>query len=139
MPEERELQEKVLAYRLIESRIETLFRQRESLNAKLMEIATTLNGIDEIEKTDEDSLFSLGSETHFFGKVTDKNRMIVEIGADTALEKSFEEGKQILSKRREEIENLIASLENNILQLSASLQSLESQINELAEKRKEAG
>jgi len=139
MPEERELQEKVLAYRLIESRIETLFRQRESLSAKLMEIDTTLKGIDEIGRTDEESLFSLGSETHLFGKVMDKNKMIVEIGANIALEKSFEEGKQILNKRREEIENLITSLENNILQLSASLQSLESQINELAEKRKEAG
>jgi prefoldin alpha subunit len=139
MAEEKELQEKVLAYRIIEARIEGLLKQREALTAKLIEIETSLNGIDEIEKTNEDALFSLGSETHFFGRVTDKNRMVVEIGANVALEKTFEEGKQILSKRKDEIENFMVNIEREIIQLSASLQELESQINEMVIKEKEAG
>jgi len=139
MADERELQEKVLAYRIIESRIEGLLRQREALATKIMEIQTTLNGINELEKTDEDTLFSLGSETHFFGRIVDKKRVIVEIGANIAIEKTFEESKEILKKRMGEIENFIVNLEKNIMQLSSSLQELESQINEIAQKRKEAG
>ena len=139
MPEEREFQEKILAYRVIGARVESLLRQREALTGKLVEIDTTLGGIDEIEKAKEDMLFSIGSETHLFGKITDKNRIIVEIGANIALEKTFEEGRQILKKRREEIENLVVSLENDILQLSSSLQSLGLQIREISEGKKEAG
>jgi prefoldin alpha subunit len=139
MADEREFQEKVLAYRIIESRIEGLLRQREALATKIMEIQTTLNGINELGKTDEDALFSLGSETHFFGKIVDKKRMIVEIGANIAIEKTFEESKEILKKRMGEIENFIVNLEKNIMQLSSSLQELESQINEIVQKRKEAG
>ena len=137
MVEDTRLQEKILTYRIIEARIESLLKQREALGLKLMEIDTTLNGIDEIEKTEGEALFSLGSETYFFGKVLDKKRMIVEIGADIALEKTFEEGRQILKERKGEIENLIDNLESNVVQLSSGLQEMESQINEMVGRGKE--
>jgi len=137
MVEDTRLQEKILTYRIIEARIESLLKQREALGLKLMEIDTTLNGIDEIEKTEGETLFSLGSETYFFGKVLDKKRMIVEIGADIVLEKTFEEGRQILKERKGEIENLIANLESNVVQLSSGLQEMESQINEMVGRGKE--
>lgn len=139
MAGEKELQEKIIAYRVVEARIESLLRQREALANKLMEIETTLRSIDEVERTDSNLLFSPGSEVHFAGKITDKKNVIVEIGANTALEKTFEEGKEILKKRKAGIENLIINIEKNLLQLSSSLQELESQLNEMAEKGKEAG
>jgi prefoldin alpha subunit len=139
MASEKELQEKVIAYRIIESRIESMLRQREALVNKLMEIETTLRSIEEVERTDEELLFSPGSEVHFIGKVTDRKKVIVEIGANTALEKTFEEGKEILKKRKAEIENLVVNIEKNLLHLSSGLQELESQLNEMAEMGKEAG
>lgn len=145
MANEKEIQEKILTYRIIEARIESLLKQRDMVMSKLMEIETTLKGMEEIEKQEEDMLLSLGSETHFFGRITDKKRMVVELGADIAIEKSFDEGKKILNRRKEEIESTIKSLERDISQLSSGLQVLESQINEMVgmgetvEKGKEAG
>lgn len=131
MVDEKEMQEKILAYRIIEARMDGLLKQREMLASKFIELEIALEGLDEIEKTDEQGLFSIGSETYFFGKVTDKKRLVVEIGANIAIEKTFEEGRKSLRERRDEIEKMIVGLENNVMQLSSRLQGLEVEIRGL--------
>jgi prefoldin alpha subunit len=132
MVEQKELQEKILTYRILEARLESLLKQRDMLVSKLMEIQTTAVSIDEIEKSKEEILFPIGAETYTFGKVIDKKRMIVEIGANVALEKTVEEGRQTLSKRKEEMENALNALQREIARISAGLDQLGPEIEELA-------
>jgi len=135
MVEEKELQEKVILHRLIGAKIESLLRQRESLLQILDEVEETIKGIEEIEKENEDFLFSIGSQTYIPCKIADK-KLIVELGANIAIEKNLEEGKQILDKRRGEILKSIESIEVAINQLSSSLKELEEEIKKMIEKRK---
>jgi len=142
MVERKELQEKIVAYRILEARLDSLLKQRDMLASKLIEIQTTLQSIDEIEKSKEKVLFPIGSEAYTFGNITDKKKLIVEIGANVALEKPVEEGKKILDKRRVEIENALNSLQKNIVEISSSLDQLGPEIQDLAkelEKTPEAG
>ncbi|MEM5773039.1 MAG: prefoldin subunit alpha [Candidatus Aenigmatarchaeota archaeon] len=136
MADEKELQEKILAHRFIEARIEGLLKQRESLLQALMEVEETIRGIEELEKKNEDFLFSLGSQTYIPCKIVEKNKIIVEIGANVAIEKSLEEGKQILKKRKEELAKSIASIEATINQLSSGLKELGEEIRKMLEERK---
>jgi prefoldin alpha subunit len=136
MEEEKELQEKILAHRLIEARIEGLLKQRENLMRGLMEIEETIDGINELEKKGEDVLFSLGSQTYIPSKIVEKDKIIVEIGANIALEKNLKDGKQILEKRMEKIESSLASIESAINQLSSGLKDLGEEIREMVNKRK---
>ncbi|MEM5852780.1 MAG: prefoldin subunit alpha [Candidatus Aenigmatarchaeota archaeon] len=135
MDEEKELQEKVLAHKVIEARIEELLKQREILLKNLAEIEETIEGIEEL-KEKNDVLFSLGSQTYIPCKVVEKDKIIVEIGADVAIEKNLEEGKKILEKRKEEISRSIANIEAAISQLSSGLKELGKEIRELIDKRK---
>jgi prefoldin alpha subunit len=132
--EKKELQEKIIAYRMFEARLDGLIKQRDMLISKLAEIQTTLNSIDEIEKSKEEVLFPLGSEAYTFGKVIDNKKMIVEIGANVALEKTPEEGKEILKKRMEEIEKALNSIQQNIIETSSALNQLGPEIQENIEK-----
>jgi prefoldin alpha subunit len=132
--EKKELQEKIIAYRMFEARLDGLIKQRDMLISKLAEIQTTLNSIDEIEKSKEEVLFPLGSEAYTFGKVIDNKKMIVEIGANVALEKTPEEGKEILKKRMEEIEKALNSIQQNIIETSFALNQLGPEIQENIEK-----
>jgi len=132
MEEKEELQEKILAYRILEARLDSLLKQRNMLASKLIEIQTTLQSIDEIEKGKGEVLFPIGSETYIFGKVTDKKKLIVGIGANAALEKSVEKGKEILNKRKAEIENTLNGMQKNIAEISSSLSQLGSEIEKLA-------
>jgi prefoldin alpha subunit len=136
MEEEKDLQEKILAHRLIEARIEGLLRERETLIKSLLEIGESIKGIEELKKKGEDVLFSLGSQTYVPCKIVEKDKIIVEVGANVAIEKSLEEGRKILEKRKEEMEKAIANIESAINQLSSSLKDLSEEIREMIEKRK---
>jgi prefoldin alpha subunit len=137
--EQKELQQKVLAYRILESRIDSLLKQREFLANKLLELQTTLESIEEIEKSKEYVLFPLGSAAYMFGKIVDKDKMIVEVGAGIALEKNFTEACDILNERKNDIENALTTLQRNIQEASESLQMLEPQIQEMIQKQQQQG
>ena len=134
MENEKELQEKMLLYRLLESRLEALVRQRELVTNKAFEINSTISSIEEIEKNQEDILFKLGGEAYAHGKVVDNGTILVEIGAGVVLEKPVQEGKNILIKRREEMENALKELSENISKISGSINQITPEINELIQK-----
>jgi prefoldin alpha subunit len=128
---EKELQEKLLIYRILEANFNSLMKERETLLAKLVEIQTTLQSIEEIKKSDN-ILFAIGSEAYAFGKIKEKEKLIVEVGSGVALEKTFEEAKKTLDKRRLEIEKTLNEVERNIIEISSKLQELAPEIEKLA-------
>jgi len=130
---QKEFQEKVLAYRILESRINALSQQRDLLTNKMFEIQTTLNSIDELEKSDEDIIFPVGSESYAYGKISDKGKMIVEIGAGVAMEKTFEEARSILKGRMADMDKALTTLERNMQEAGESLEILEPEIQRMAE------
>jgi prefoldin alpha subunit len=132
--EKKELQEKIFAYRLLESRLDGLIKQRDLLISRMAEIQSTLNSIDEIEKSREEILFPLGSNAYVAGKVNDKKNMIVEIGAGIALEKTTKEGEEILKRRMEEVEKVLTSVQQGIIETSSTLNELGPQIQQGIEK-----
>jgi prefoldin alpha subunit len=133
MVERKELQEKILTYRILESRLDTLLKQRDVVASKLVEIQNTLDSMDEIEKTKEEILFPIGAEAYTFGKVVSKNRVMVDIGANVILEKNVEDGKEILNKRKTEMENALGSMQRDIAEVSSALEQLGSEIQEIGE------
>jgi len=132
MVEEKELQEKILVFRLLESRFENMVKQRDVLASKIVELQTTLNTIDEM-KTGDDVLFSLGSSAYAKGKLSDKNKIIVEVGAGVVLEKGLDEAKQILSSRANEIQRVLMKIQREITEISSELERLEPEIQQIAD------
>lgn len=139
MTNQKELQEKILAYRILQARLESIIKQRDLIVNKMVELQNTLATIDEVKKTEEETLFPLGSEAYVFGKPTNREKLIVEIGANVALEKTFEEGKKILSKRKDELEKTLAEIQKEISQLSSAIQELTPKIQDMIEKSQQAG
>jgi len=134
--DEKELQEKIVAYRMLESRIEGLAKQREEIANKLIEIQNTLNGLDEVEKSDE-ILFPIGAEAYVHGKITEKNKMIVEIGAGIAMEKTLEEAKQILTERKNNISKILENIQRDMISISSKMDDLGTDIQESSEEQSE--
>lgn len=131
---EKELHEKMMIYKTLESRLEVLTRQRELIGSKIAEIASTIESINEISKNNENTLFKLGGEAYVHGNITDKGRILVDIGAGIILEKSSEEGIKTLDGRKKELESTMNEIQTNISQLSAAMNHLGTEINELIKK-----
>lgn len=139
MANEKELQEKMLVYKTLESRLEALTRQRDLVGSKVMEILSTISSIDEIDKNQENILFKLGSEAFAYGNVSNKNKVLVDIGAGIVMEKSIEDGKETINKRREEMENMLKEIQTNIFQISNAMNQLGPEINDMIQKSGLAG
>lgn len=133
MAERKELQEKILTYRIFESRLDALLKQREMMASKTIEIQNTLSSMDEIEKCKEEVIFPIGAEAYVFGKVADKKKLMVDIGADIILEKTVEEAKEILNKRKNDIENALNSMQKDIGEMSAALDQLGPELQSMSE------
>lgn len=142
-----ELQEKLLAYRSLESRLNSLANQQNMFASKIMEIQSTIESINEIKKQEKeanrnsakDILFPLGSAAHVRGSVADKDKIIVEVGAGVALEKTADEAKEILEKRKKEIEDAMTVLQKDLQSISATMQEIESYAQELYAKAQKEG
>ena len=129
MVEQKEIQKKLIAYQILESRANALMKRRELLIARMLEIESTLNSIDEIKKSGgEDILLPIGSSVHVKGEIKKVDKMIVELGANTAIESTIEKTKGILEKRRKIIENGLVSLEKEIANLSNEIMKLQPEI-----------
>jgi len=136
MAEKKELQEKILTYRILESRLDGLLKQREMVVSKLIEIQNTLGSMEEMGKTKSEKImynFPLGAGVYTIGPVIDKKKLVVEVGANIGTEKSLEEGKQILGKRKIEIEDGLNNLHKEIAEISAALDQLGPEIQGMSE------
>jgi len=130
---DKEMQEKMFTHRILESRLDAVTKQRDMIVQKIMEIHMTLSSIDEIEKN-SDVLVNIGSEVHAFGKITDNKKIIVELGAGVALEKTTEDGKSFLEKRKTEMQSVLNQAQMEIEQISFNLQQLELEIQRASQK-----
>ena len=133
------MQEKILIYRAMEARLGGLVNQRDMLVNKIMELQSTLNSVDELKKSGGEVVFPIGSEAYKVARAIEKDRLIVEVGANIALEKTTEEGKIILGKRKKELENFINQVQQEIAKVSNAISQLQPEIQEMANKLQQAG
>ena len=130
MEERKKLEERIIAYRVLEARLNSLVKQRDLLSSKLAEVRSTLESIEEIEKSEE-VLFPLASGAYTLGKIIDKQKIVLSIGANIALEKSLIEAKKFLNERKDEIEKALTQINKEISQISFNLQVLEKEIGKI--------
>jgi prefoldin alpha subunit len=132
MPEKKnknqEIQERMLAYRMLENRIRGLAQQRELISSKILEVRGTLAGIEDTMKSKGDVIFSLGSEAHVKGNVKDRKNIIVEVGAGIALEKSIDDAKATLKERLKELESAFSNVQSEMSRMSSAMSELQSNL-----------
>ena len=129
MVEQKEIQKKLITYQILENKVNAFMKRREMLITRMLEIESTLNSIDELEKSGgEDILLPIGSSVHVKGGLKKVDKMIVELGANTALESTVEKTKKILEKRREILKNGLTSLERELINLNNEIMKLQPEI-----------
>jgi len=98
-----------------------------------MELRSTIESIEAMEKADK-LIFSLGSNAYATGKILEKEKIIVEIGAGIALEKNRKEGEKFLKKRIDELNSALKNIEEESVRISQNINLLSSEIQELTKK-----
>jgi prefoldin alpha subunit len=129
---ERLMQEKMLIYRTLESRLDALSKQQNMFASKVVEMQNTLDSLDEIKRGANTVLFPLGSAAYARGEVSDKEKFIVELGAGIAVEKNTVEGTAILEKRKKELESAISTMQKDIQATLDTMRQIEEELQRIA-------
>jgi prefoldin alpha subunit len=137
MADQKEIQEKIVGYQILEGRLRLMLKRRELLIGKILEIETTLSSMEDVEKNkDSGILLQLGSNVYAPGVLKDTKRIIVEIGANVALEQDMTDAKKILEKRKDLMNNGLQSMDKEITNFTNEMLRLEQEIGLLMEKTK---
>jgi len=129
--QEKQLQEKMMVYRTMENRINSAIKQREMFAAKVMEVQSTITSIDEIKKGKKEMMFPIGAESYAPGKIDDTSKLVVEIGAGVAIEKTPEEAKEFLESRKKELEGAIEILSKDMENTVKMMQRMEADMQKM--------
>lgn len=124
---QKELQSRVVTFKALESNLANFARQKDLLTARLMEMQNTAISVEELHKSKSDTLFSVGSGAFVKGNPRDRDKIIIEIGAGIALEKTVDEAREILETRKKDIENAINNTHLEMNKIMIAMQKLENE------------
>ena len=120
---QQEMEEIMNNYKMLETRLDTLAKQREVVAKNIAEIRATIDSITEIENSNE-MLFAIGRGAFVKGRTLDKKNVLVNIGAEVFIEKSAEDGKKSMEARQQEFEKVFGQIEKEMINISSLLEQL---------------
>jgi len=126
---EDEAREILAKLRFIEGQMATVQGQLSMLERGLVEIGTTKMSLDSIKTLakDSNSLLPLGSGMFAKGVLLKQDKVLVDVGAGTIVEKELTEAEKILETREKDIRT-------NMTNFQQLLATFEKQYNELADR-----
>lgn len=121
---QKDSQEKLLQFRMLEARLENLIKQRDLVANRLVEFENTIASIDEVTKAKSDVAFHVGSDAFIPANPVADGKLVVLIGADVALEKSAADAKKILEGRKTEIGEALKQIQKEVENTSKMLEGM---------------
>jgi len=140
MPQ-NEIQQKLMQYQALENTLQELSQRREIFGMRLMEIEQTKQALDEIKDSkDSDVFVPLGSSVFLPGKLKEKEKMIVEVGADVALEKEPDQVKRILEEKKKILEEGLEDLQKDMMNIVKQMRTIQPELQKaMSQQQKPAG
>ena len=132
--EEEEFRKIAAELRLLESTAEAVQSRINFVNAALTELnlaKMNLEGLEK-EKIETSLLVPIGGGSYIKAKIESTEKIVVGIGAGVAVEKTFNEAKEILSKRIEELEKLYGRLQQQLAQISQKIKEDRAKLEEIS-------
>ena len=134
--DEEEFRKIATEVRLLESTAQAIQSRINFVNAALTELnlaKMNLEGLEK-EKIETSLLVPIGGGSYVKAKLESIENVVVGIGAGVAVEKTFNEAKEILSKRIEELEKLYGRLQQQLSQIAQKIQEDRAKLEEISKR-----
>lgn len=121
---------------LLEGVAEGLRSRIGLVNAAISEFhaaTSTMEGLKQAA-TGTTILIPIGGGSFVKAKVTDYERLILDVGANVTLEKSFDEAREDLETRIRELEKSRANLQAQLQETESNLNKMRNQVRELSQR-----
>jgi len=119
-------------YQQLTQQFQQAEQQTQQIDAQLQEFAVTMDAINELPRLEDsnDMLVPLSSGIFLKTKLADKNTVVLNVGADVAVEKNIKDAKKLIEEQVVELTKFKAQNEQNKLILQARLQEIQAKLQE---------
>ncbi|MEM7822656.1 MAG: prefoldin subunit alpha [Candidatus Aenigmatarchaeota archaeon] len=130
--EDKALQEKIVAYQILQRYIEALSEQAVMLENRLLEINATQQAIEEFSKIESGNeiYVALGSGCWTLSRIERPKAILFNLGAGIYAERGIEDVKKALSERSKAIESEIERIQSEFNTLKERLSELAKDIGQ---------
>lgn len=134
MEDREKLEKMVTELNQLQKQGETITQQIEQLNASLQDVTTAQEAVEGIKgAVGKETLIPIGAGCFITAELKSED-IIVGVGAEVAIKKSREETLETLKKDKEEVENLIRSLSEQLDKINQYITSKRPEVEELMQK-----
>lgn len=131
--DKEELQQKYQQFQMLQQQIEQASQQLEMLNQQLIELDISLEAVEELEKTtlNNEVLASIAPGIFVKTSLKENKKLIVNVGANTAAEKTTTEVIELLEKQKEQFEKNVTRADSMLQMMSQQAMQLYQEFEKL--------
>jgi len=139
-PSEEDLQSLVVEYRVLQDMSVDLQQRVNVISAFISELQAAANTVEEVSKVGEGAevLIPIGGASYIRAKLANQGKAVVGLGAGVAIEKELSEAKKHLEDRIGELQQALASVQRQLMNVAARMAQIEPKIREALEARRTA-
>ena len=120
----------LMQHREYQRRAESLQQQISMVSLSAQDCQRAITTIEELEKekAGAQTMVPIGSGSFVYAKLDMIDKVVVNVGAGISIEKSVPEAKEILQRRKSELDKILEKMNNTLGQLAQGMQSIEAQV-----------
>ena len=134
----KELTEKYIEFQMLSQQMQQMQQQASVLSHQANELKALSKNLSEISQTDENSemFTNLGIGVHIKSTVKDIKKLLVNVGANTFVQKTPEETVKLVDKQAEELEKFLENMQQQLEITAGKAENLREEIANAQKKEK---
>ncbi len=120
----------LMQHREYQRRAESLQQQLNMVSLSAQDCRRAITTIEELEKEKEGAhtMVPIGSGSFVYAKLDMIDKVVVNVGAGISIEKSVPEAKEILQRRKSELDKILEKMNTTLGQLAQGMQAIEAHV-----------
>lgn len=120
----------LMQHREYQRRAEALQQQISMVSLSAQDCQRAITTIEELEKekAGAQTMVPIGSGSFVYAKLDMIDKVVVNVGAGISIEKSVPEAKEILQRRKSELDKILEKMNTTLGQLAQGMQAIEAQV-----------
>ena len=129
------LQRKYMEFQLLGQQIQRFREQLQQLDQQLVELDNVKDSLEELKAVKQDTELFVPMSGGIFmrAKAGDASMVVLNVGANVAVEKTIPEAQQLISDQMEQAGKLREQMMGNLNQLLESAKKLQAELEKLVE------
>ncbi len=129
--DQQETQQKQMQLQMLDQQMQQVQKQLQMLDQQIRDLQTTSQALTDLKdvKPGTEALFPISSGIFVKGELKENDRLTINVGSNTSVEKTVDQGKELLDSQLQELTKYKVELDKNVSKLSSKAMELEKELS----------